>query len=584
MAEIIPSLSLVAPKVIVTDREETVKVTSSATRERSGNSPLAKTTNYNINPEKGLPDPYFTHSPTYSPSHGVPIKGSALSDFIRGTDSSEYISPISGSISQISGTYQGIDGRQDLTIEANRFIRNGGNFNNIVSQANEISEAKASGSLSDEEIATKALGLLSSIANMKTTPQLKERVSQFANNLINNFSASGRKSSLSLGTNGAMSSETKTSASTRDASNKALSKLGSQSDKKSGGNDQKSLSAAARGAVMSLADQQKLAAWAPFAVPGEYYPPLLVTDTLDGNAEDFSEEGMARRDGFIFLNIGDFKLEDATFPRNVPILKVPDADIDAVQDLGFGSGTIKVSGRLWAQDGMMRLESLRNLCKSRRPLIFLSQETGAWKVFPLNVPGVTTSAGQPYQYSFDLTLACVGQINEKPSMKIYETMRKFVELKLSKEKSILDAWQQLSEVKNFEDLGIKGDPDNPRSVPGYYFDATVIANERGYGFSYDPLAAKIGQGIALDSGVVKGGGDPTSSDSGSGDIPGTADDVDPQVGLLGAAGNTINMVKDAAQNSISNYLSQSSARVSPEGGGSSIIDIIKEVTKEYADS
>jgi hypothetical protein len=152
-------------------------------------------------------------------------------------------------------------------------------------------------------------------------------------------------------------------------------------------------------------------------------------------------------------------------------LKVPDADIDAVQDMGFGSGSIKVSGRLWGEAGYARLETLRELCKSRRPLIFISQETGAWYVMPQNVPGKNTAADKPYQYFFDVTFVCVAQLNEEdPTVQHYAKLRReLVRKKFNREMALIRAQNSVKErIKNFDTITGAGSGIQK----GFYYDAT----------------------------------------------------------------------------------------------------------------
>ena len=212
---------------------------------------------------------------------------------------------------------------------------------------------------------------------------------------------------------------------------------------------------------LSLDEQKQLAAYALYSVPKFYIPPMLIANqagiTAQFDASNSSGIGPNVR-CFTFLSVGDLKIDDTTYPRNVPILKVPDADIDAVQDLGFGSGTIKASGRLWGEAGYARLHTLRELCKTRRPLIWTAQETGAWLVFPQNVPGVNTVANQPGQYFFEVTLICVGKISDKdPTVTaINKTRATLVENKFKKELALLTA------MKRFKEFSAKSS--------GYFWD------------------------------------------------------------------------------------------------------------------
>jgi hypothetical protein len=223
--------------------------------------------------------------------------------------------------------------------------------------------------------------------------------------------------------------------------------------------------------TLTLSEQKALAAYCQYTLPKFYIPPLLVTDSSKKKQEQQKSEGGSELVGFIFVNIGDLKVEDATFPRNLPILKVPDADIDAVQDMGFGCGNIKISGRLWGEAGYARLQTLRELCKSRRPLIFISQETGPWYVMPQNVPGISTAADKPYQYFFDVTLVCVAQLNaEDPTIQQYAKMRReLVRKKFNREMAVIRAQNAIKErVKNFDTITGAGSGVQK----GFYYDAT----------------------------------------------------------------------------------------------------------------
>lgn len=218
--------------------------------------------------------------------------------------------------------------------------------------------------------------------------------------------------------------------------------------------------------TLTLAEQKALAAYSQYSVPKFYIPPLLVSDSGKG----MDDVGKGERVGFIFVNIGDLKVDDATFPRNLPILKVPDADIDAVQDMGFGCGNIKVSGRLWGEAGYARLQTLKELCKSRRPLIFISQETGPWYVMPQNVPGTNTAADKPYQYFFDVTFVCVAQLNaEDPVVQHYAKLRReLVRKKFNREMALINAQNAIKErIKNFDTITGAGSGIQK----GFYYDA-----------------------------------------------------------------------------------------------------------------
>jgi len=193
------------------------------------------------------------------------------------------------------------------------------------------------------------------------------------------------------------------------------------------------------GKLLTLEEQKTLAAYALYSAPKFYIPPMLVVN----DEKDFQQlggqgSGTDSLKCFIFLSVGNLVISDATYPRNVPILKIPDADIDAVQDLGFGSGTIKVSGVLWNEAGYARLQTLRELCKTRRPLIWSAQETGAWLVFPQNVPGLNTTASAPGQYTFELTLICVGKLTDNNTVRAINKQRALsVERKYKQELAIL---------------------------------------------------------------------------------------------------------------------------------------------------
>lgn len=190
------------------------------------------------------------------------------------------------------------------------------------------------------------------------------------------------------------------------------------------------------GKMLTLEEQKTLAAYSLYSAPKFYIPPMLVSNNDDINGGGSGTNGLKC---FIFLSIGNLVVTDTTYPRNVPILKVPDADIDAVQDLGFGSGTIKVAGILWGEAGYARLQTLRELCKTRRALIWTAQETGAWLVYPQNVPGVNTDAQRPGQYFFELTMICVGKINSSDSKvdKINQQRIAMVKRKMKQELAIL---------------------------------------------------------------------------------------------------------------------------------------------------
>lgn len=196
---------------------------------------------------------------------------------------------------------------------------------------------------------------------------------------------------------------------------------------------------------LSISEQKELASYALYGVPKFYIPPILMVNSANALAQ-LEGYGAEKNDVrcFIFISVGDLKIEDTTYPRNVPILKVPDADIDAVQDLGFGSGTIKVSGRLWGEAGYARLRTLRELCKTRRPLIWSAQETQAWLVFPQNVPGINTVANMPGQYFFEVTLVCVGKIADRdPIVKAaLQTRTALVKHKFAREMAVLTAHKQ----------------------------------------------------------------------------------------------------------------------------------------------
>lgn len=196
---------------------------------------------------------------------------------------------------------------------------------------------------------------------------------------------------------------------------------------------------------LSISEQKELASYALYGVPKFYIPPILMVNSANALAQ-LEGSGAEKSDVrcFIFISVGDLKIEDTTYPRNVPILKVPDADIDAVQDLGFGSGTIKVSGRLWGEAGYARLRTLRELCKTRRPLIWSAQETQAWLVFPQNVPGINTVANMPGQYFFEVTLVCVGKIADRdPIVKAaLQTRTALVKHKFAREMAVLTAHKQ----------------------------------------------------------------------------------------------------------------------------------------------
>lgn len=219
--------------------------------------------------------------------------------------------------------------------------------------------------------------------------------------------------------------------------------------------------------TLTLAEQKALASYAQYSLPKFYIPPLLVTDTNDAK-----DVGTGKRAGFIFTSVGNLKVEDLTFPRNLPILKVPDADIDAVQDMGFGCGNIKVSGMLWAEAGFARLQTLRELCKSRRPLIFISQETEAWYVMPQNVPGINTVANKPFQYHFDVTFVCVAQLTAKdPVIQHYLKLRRnLVRKKFNREMALIRAQNKIkNKIKNFDTLTGSGSGIQK----GFYYDATT---------------------------------------------------------------------------------------------------------------
>lgn len=226
----------------------------------------------------------------------------------------------------------------------------------------------------------------------------------------------------------------------------------------------------AAGQMLTLEEQKTLAAYALYSVPKFYIPPMLVVnDEKSFQAVGGDNGGTSNLKCFIFLSIGNLAIEDATYPRNTPILKVPDADIDAVQDLGFGSGTIKVSGVLWGEAGYVRLQSLKELCKTRRALIWTSQETGAWLVFPQNVPGTNTQADTPGQYKFDFTLICVGKLKEDGRVKTINKQRLLaVERKFKQETAILmsgaNQFKLMSSKANSErNLGYVWDP----AIGGY---------------------------------------------------------------------------------------------------------------------
>lgn len=238
--------------------------------------------------------------------------------------------------------------------------------------------------------------------------------------------------------------------------------------------------------TLTLGEQRALAAYAQYSIPQFYIPPLLVTDT--GNEKDL---GKGDRAGFIFLNIGNLRIIDTTFPRNVPILKVPDADIDAVQDMGFGSGNIKVSGLLWAEAGFARLQTLRELCKSRRPLIWSSQETGPWYVFPLNVPGLNTVADKPHQYKFEVTFVCVAQLNKQDKVvEHYAKLRKrLVAKKFNREQAIIDAQNSVeNRIKSFDTL-VGGNTNGVKK--GYYYDPAT--GNMSYNPDVTDLEADVGK-------------------------------------------------------------------------------------------
>lgn len=226
----------------------------------------------------------------------------------------------------------------------------------------------------------------------------------------------------------------------------------------------------AAGTMLTLEEQKTLAAYALYSAPKFYIPPMLVVNDEAGfQSLSGGSGGTSDLRCFIFLSIGNLSIEDATYPRNVPILKVPDADIDAVQDLGFGSGTIKISGVLWGEAGYVRLQSLRELCKTRRALIWTAQETGAWLVFPQNVPGINTSADIPGQYHFEFTLICVGKLKEDGKVKAINKQRMLsVERKFKQESAILanskNQFKLFSSLANSElNLGYVWDP----AVGGY---------------------------------------------------------------------------------------------------------------------
>ena len=249
-----------------------------------------------------------------------------------------------------------------------------------------------------------------------------------------------------------------------DLSNVAKGSSGLQTESQDGSME------LASGTMLTLEEQKTLAAYALYSAPKFYIPPMLVVNdekgfqSLSGNSA-----GTGDLKCFIFLSIGNLAIEDATYPRNVPILKVPDADIDAVQDLGFGSGTIKISGVLWGESGYVRLQSLRELCKTRRALIWTAQETGAWLVFPQNVPGINTNAGSPGQYYFEFTLICVGKLKEDSRVKAINKQRMLaVERKFKQETAILtnskSGFKLMSSMANSElNLGYVWDP----AIGGY---------------------------------------------------------------------------------------------------------------------
>ena len=223
------------------------------------------------------------------------------------------------------------------------------------------------------------------------------------------------------------------------------------------------------GKLLTLEEQKTLAAYALYSVPKFYIPPMLVVN----DEKDFQQLG-GKGSGtdalkcFIFLSVGNLNISDATYPRNVPILKIPDADIDAVQDLGFGSGTIKVTGILWGEAGYARLQTLKELCKTRRPLVWSAQETGAWLVFPQNVPGLNTQAALPGQYAFDLTLICVGKLTNNNTVKAVNKQRILsVERKFKQELAILTSGEnqfKLFSSKMNSSSGI---------LTGYVWDPTI---------------------------------------------------------------------------------------------------------------